>query len=197
MFRAIAIFLLYCCHVILLLAVDYEGPSLLSSCSTTTIPIALHITNILTINNKQSTQVPDLVPEACGDRVLVMDWVEGEKLLSAFDTDSPLTEGVGGLSFNRLQEALVSYDSPFTPNKGDKTDKTDKTEGEERGDSGYKGAGRGVQDMPAAELKELQRLSVLGIRCSLSQLLETGVLHADPHGGNLLRGVRGSAGTYV
>ena len=123
--------------------------------------------------------------------MLVMDWVEGEKLLSAFDTDSPLTEGVGGLSFNRLQEALVSYDSPCTPNK------TDKTEGEERGDSGYKGAGRGVQDMPAAELKELQRLSVLGIRCSLSQLLETGVLHADPHGGNLLRGVRGSAGTYL
>jgi len=27
----------------------------------------------------------------------------------------------------------------------------------------------------------------LGIRCTLSQLLETGVMHADPHGGNLLK----------
>ncbi len=27
----------------------------------------------------------------------------------------------------------------------------------------------------------------LGIRCTLSQLIETGVMHADPHGGNLLR----------
>jgi len=27
----------------------------------------------------------------------------------------------------------------------------------------------------------------LGIRCTLSQLIETGVMHADPHGGNLIR----------
>jgi len=27
----------------------------------------------------------------------------------------------------------------------------------------------------------------LGIRCTLSQLVETGVMHADPHGGNLLK----------
>ena len=32
--------------------------------------------------------------------------------------------------------------------------------------------------------EELEVLD-LGIRCTLSQLLETGVLHADPHGGNL------------
>jgi len=31
----------------------------------------------------------------------------------------------------------------------------------------------------------------LGIECSLSQILETGVLHADPHGGNLLKGENG------
>ena len=32
----------------------------------------------------------------------------------------------------------------------------------------------------------------LGIECSLSQILETGVLHADPHGGNLLKGENGA-----
>ena len=31
----------------------------------------------------------------------------------------------------------------------------------------------------------------LGIQCTLSQILETGVLHADPHGGNLLKGPGG------
>jgi len=30
-------------------------------------------------------------------------------------------------------------------------------------------------------------LLLLGLRCTLSQLLETGVMHADPHAGNLLR----------
>jgi predicted unusual protein kinase regulating ubiquinone biosynthesis (AarF/ABC1/UbiB family) len=35
----------------------------------------------------------------------------------------------------------------------------------------------------AADLPLVQ----LGIECTLSQLLETGVLHADPHGGNLLK----------
>ena len=33
---------------------------------------------------------------------------------------------------------------------------------------------------------QLLQITSLGIRCSLSQLLETGVLHADPHGGNLM-----------
>jgi predicted unusual protein kinase regulating ubiquinone biosynthesis (AarF/ABC1/UbiB family) len=35
-----------------------------------------------------------------------------------------------------------------------------------------------LEDLPLVEL---------GIRCTLSQLLETGVMHADPHGGNLLK----------
>jgi predicted unusual protein kinase regulating ubiquinone biosynthesis (AarF/ABC1/UbiB family) len=35
----------------------------------------------------------------------------------------------------------------------------------------------------AADLPLVQ----LGIECTLSQLLETGILHADPHGGNLLK----------
>ena len=39
------------------------------------------------------------------------------------------------------------------------------------------------------DVRDLQ-LVTLGIRCTLSQLVETGVMHADPHGGNLLK-VRG------
>ena len=37
------------------------------------------------------------------------------------------------------------------------------------------------------EVEDLKKLTILGIECSLSQLLETGVLHCDPHGGNLLK----------
>jgi len=37
------------------------------------------------------------------------------------------------------------------------------------------------------EREENMRLLVQGIQCTLSQILETGVMHADPHGGNLLK----------
>ena len=39
----------------------------------------------------------------------------------------------------------------------------------------------------AADLATLR----LGIACTLSQCLETGVMHADPHGGNLLKTAQG------
>ena len=38
----------------------------------------------------------------------------------------------------------------------------------------------------------------LGIRCTLSQLIETGVMHADPHGGNLFRlGARANSRIWI
>ena len=43
--------------------------------------------------------------------------------------------------------------------------------------------GEGVRAQARASLPLID----LGIRCTLSQLIETGVMHADPHGGNLLR----------
>ena len=67
-------------------------------------------------------KVPKCFPELCSDRVLVMEWIDGEKLM----------DGGGGLE----------------------------------------------EDF--ALVKE-------GIQCTLSQLLETGIMHADPHGGNLLK----------
>jgi hypothetical protein len=41
-------------------------------------------------------------------------------------------------------------------------------------------------EQKAAKAASLKLID-LGIRCTLSQLIETGVMHADPHGGNLLR----------
>ena len=37
----------------------------------------------------------------------------------------------------------------------------------------------------AASVARLKRMVALGVECSLSQMLETGVMHADPHPGNL------------
>ena len=44
-----------------------------------------------------------------------------------------------------------------------------------------------INKMSTKEISENLALIETGIQCTLSQLLDTGVLHADPHGGNLLR----------
>jgi predicted unusual protein kinase regulating ubiquinone biosynthesis (AarF/ABC1/UbiB family) len=44
-----------------------------------------------------------------------------------------------------------------------------------------------LQRMSDDDVNENLRLIETGIECTLSQLLDTGVLHADPHGGNLLK----------
>jgi len=67
-------------------------------------------------------RVPELLDGLVSRRVLVMEWLQGEKL---------------------TERSIVS-----------------------------------AADLPLVEL---------GIRCTLSQLIETGVMHADPHGGNLLK----------
>lgn len=73
-----------------------------------------------------------LPPRKVSTRVLVMEWLEGEKL-----TEDSIVPG---------------------------------------------------EDLPLVEL---------GIRCTLSQLIETGVMHADPHGGNLLKLPGGSGLAYI
>ncbi|CAK9010309.1 Uncharacterized protein sll0005, partial [Durusdinium trenchii] len=66
-------------------------------------------------------KIPELEPDFCGRRVLVMEWVEGERLA------------------------------------------------------------------PSADAKEDLPLVEMGISATLLQLLGTGVMHTDPHGGNLLK----------
>lgn len=39
---------------------------------------------------------------------------------------------------------------------------------------------------------QLLNVVQLGVECSLSQLLQTGVMHADPHPGNIMRALDGS-----
>mmetsp|Transcript_45568 Transcript_45568/g.67176 ORF Transcript_45568/g.67176 Transcript_45568/m.67176 type:complete len:440 (+) Transcript_45568:3-1322(+) len=73
--------------------------------------------------------VPELIPELCSSRVLVMEWIEGKKLTDiCSDCENRQTE---------LEENLA--------------------------------------------------LVKKAIECTLSQLFDTGLLHADPHTGNLLK----------
>ena len=62
---------------------------------------------------------------------------------------------------------------------------------EAKGDGEGVSAGFTLESLTRVEQEDLKKLSILGIECSLSQLLETGYLHADPHSGNLLRGPNG------
>ena len=78
--------------------------------------------------------VPKVYKHLCTEKVLVMEWIDGIKLV----------------------------DLKATPT-------SEKTEAETR------------------ETEETMVLIRQGIDCTLSQLLETGILHADPHGGNLLK----------
>jgi aarF domain-containing kinase len=82
--------------------------------------------------------VPELIPELCTNRVIVMEWIEGTKL----------------------------------------TDICDDCEDRE------------------SHVAENLALVQTGIECTLSQLLDTGLLHADPHTGNLLK-VQTNAGAKL
>jgi predicted unusual protein kinase regulating ubiquinone biosynthesis (AarF/ABC1/UbiB family) len=81
--------------------------------------------------------VPRVYRHLCTDKVLVMEWIDGIKLVE-------------------LQA---------TPTTNDETEVQAKKD----------------------EIEETLELIRQGIDCTLSQLLETGILHADPHGGNLLK----------
>ena len=79
--------------------------------------------------------VPQVYKHLCTEKVLVMEWIDGVKLVDLQATKNP----------------------------------RDENENDER------------------ETEETLELIRQGIDCTLSQLLETGILHADPHGGNLLK----------
>ena len=70
--------------------------------------------------------VPQVYPNLCTENILIMEWIEGTKL---------------------VDEAL---------------------------------------DDPLA-VEENLKIIEQGIQCTLSQLLDTGVMHADPHAGNLFK----------
>jgi predicted unusual protein kinase regulating ubiquinone biosynthesis (AarF/ABC1/UbiB family) len=78
--------------------------------------------------------VPSIIPELCTDRVIVMEWIDGQKLTT---TSTGTEDAVFDVGVDLMQENLML-------------------------------------------LKE-------GIDCTLCQLFEHGVLHCDPHGGNLLK----------
>ena len=85
--------------------------------------------------------VPEVYKNLCTDRVLVMEWIDGIKLVD-------------------LQQEQRRQEN---------------------------GDGNGNAEDFETTRKETLELIRQGIDCTLSQLLETGILHADPHGGNLLK----------
>ena len=105
-------------------------------------------------------RVPGLIPSLPATRrVLVMEWLEGESVISLVSPKSSEKKAFeanfasesDGEGFDE-DECAIEWDSEICKKR-------------------------------AASLPLID----LGIRCTLSQLIETGVMHADPHGGNLLR----------
>jgi predicted unusual protein kinase regulating ubiquinone biosynthesis (AarF/ABC1/UbiB family) len=93
--------------------------------------------------NQIQVVVPKVYRELCTDKVLVMEWIDGIKLVE-LERNNDDTNNTGS--------------KPLSNNNDD-------------------------DDLDGETLELIKQ----GIDCTLSQLLETGVLHADPHGGNLLK----------
>lgn len=109
-------------------------------------------------------RVPRLLPALSRGRVLTMEWVVGEKLAvgggaTGFLQRSPNNAGLAGSEINDKNMASTSSH----------TSSTSSTSTSRWGS--------------AADVA----LVKLCVDATLSQLLETGVMHADPHGGNLLK----------
>ena len=103
-------------------------------------------------------RVPGLIPSLPATRrVLVMEWLEGDSVISLVSPKPGEKE-----AFEAAQAEREA--------SGDETDCVVTWDDE-------------ICSKREASLPLID----LGIRCTLSQLIETGVMHADPHGGNLLR----------
>ena len=103
-------------------------------------------------------RVPGLIPSLPATRrVLVMEWLEGQSVISL--VSPKLGEKQAFMEEQKMLDSSMDDDGCLI------------TWDEE------------ICKKRAASLPLID----LGIRCTLSQLIETGVMHADPHGGNLLR----------
>jgi predicted unusual protein kinase regulating ubiquinone biosynthesis (AarF/ABC1/UbiB family) len=88
--------------------------------------------------------VPRVYKDLCTEKVLVMEWIEGTKLVD----------------LQRQRQAYNNFPQPKNASS---------------------------REQKHNEFTEMIDLIKQGIDCTLSQLLDTGILHADPHGGNLLK----------
>lgn len=108
-------------------------------------------------------RVPRLVPALSRGRVLTMEWVVGEKL------------AVGGGATGFLQSSPNNAGIARSDHEN-----TDASSTASNTSSSSSSMSRRGSDADVALVK-------LCVDATLSQLLETGVMHADPHGGNLLK----------
>jgi predicted unusual protein kinase regulating ubiquinone biosynthesis (AarF/ABC1/UbiB family) len=109
-------------------------------------------------NNNVRVVVPEVYRNLCTDKVLVMEWIDGIKLVD--------------LQRNQRKQQLTSTNT--TTSSSSSSD--DSHDNNDRGDASNEKINKETLDLISQ-----------GIDCTLSQLLDTGILHADPHGGNIFR----------
>jgi predicted unusual protein kinase regulating ubiquinone biosynthesis (AarF/ABC1/UbiB family) len=119
-------------------------------------------------------RVPALYPEfPATRRVLIMEWLDGQRVMSLVSPNQKFKQQKerkdrAGLSGDVEACEIVVGEDPWC-----EAEEEERERAEEKAELARKAASLPLID--------------LGIRCTLSQLIETGVMHADPHGGNLLR----------
>lgn len=117
--------------------------------------------------------VPEMLPQLTSRRVLVMEWVDGERLVD-------VVAAAGGTDVTGQTAAAAAA----------------------AGNAASGGGGNGSRPARAAAAAEARRATALalvdvGVRCSLEQMLEEGFYHADPHPGNLLIRARTNELVYL
>jgi hypothetical protein len=126
--------------------------------------------------------VPEVYAGWCTENVLVMEWIEGTKLT---DVGGGGVGGVVGGTTTTTNTAIGGGDDP-SDSRRRRRRRRRRMEGNEE-----------EEDEQRARREENLALVKVAIDATLDQLLVTGVLHADPHAGNLLKVRRDDGSTTL
>ena len=123
--------------------------------------------SIKSLPNGEGVIVPEIISSLCTKNVLVMEWIEGRKLIFMDD--------------NKNSSSDYNHNNDIRQENGGGNENKKVSMDSKRNDGGI------VDDRDQLELQENLALIEQALYVTLSQLLDTGVMHADPHGGNLLK----------